>query len=59
MVPRLLLLETLRWRLWNLMQNLKLDLVLFHLLGVDLHQPGSTSLLHWLDLSRENILGKL
>jgi len=59
MMPRLLLLETLRMRVWNLMQNLLLDLVVFHLLGFDLHHPGSAPLLHWLDLVRDKILGKL
>ena len=55
MVTRLVLLSSQTYP----MQKLKLVLVLFHLLGFHLHQLGSASLLHWLDLVREMILGKL
>ena len=55
MVTRLVLLSSQTYP----MQKLKLILVLFHLLWFHLHQPGIASLLHWLDLVREMILGKL
>ena len=55
MVTRLVLLSSQTYP----MQKLKLNLVLFHLLGIHVHQPGIASLLHWLDLVREMILGKL